>query len=80
MLSGLAATIALGRAGVRIFWASHEAHVPRVRLTEIAPIALLLALCVSLTLQAGSAMRYFQDAANALHTPQAYIGEVLPRR
>jgi multicomponent K+:H+ antiporter subunit D len=79
-LSGLAATIAMGRAGVRIFWASHEAGVARVRLTEIAPIALLLALCVSLTLQAGAAMRYFQDAAKALHTPQAYIEEVLPTR
>jgi multicomponent K+:H+ antiporter subunit D len=79
-LSGLAATIAMGRAGVRIFWASHEARVPRVRLIEIAPVALLLALCVSLTLQAGPAMRYFQDAANALHARQAYIREVLPAR
>jgi multicomponent K+:H+ antiporter subunit D len=77
-LSGLAATIALGRAGVRIFWASQEHIVPRVRLIEMAPVALLLALCLSLTLQAGPAMRYFQDTARALHAPQGYVEKVLP--
>jgi multicomponent K+:H+ antiporter subunit D len=79
-LSGLAATIALGRAGVRIFWAAHEQVVPRVRLIEIAPVALLLALCLSLTLQAGPAMRYCEDAAKALHAPRGYVDEVLPPR
>ncbi len=79
-LAGLAAIIALGRAGVRIFWASHEPHIPRVRPIEIAPIALLLALCIALTLQAGAVMRYVRDAADTLHTPRAYIREVLPSR
>ena len=79
-LSGLAATIAMGRAGVRIFWASHEQIVPRVRLIEMAPVALLLALCLSLTLQAGPAMRYFEQAAKALHDPHGYVEEVLSAR
>ncbi|MCC6534134.1 MAG: monovalent cation/H+ antiporter subunit D [Burkholderiales bacterium] len=79
-LSGLAATIAMGRAGVRIFWAPHEPIVARVRLIEIAPVALLLALCISLTLQAGTAMRYFHDAAQALHAPRGYIEEVMRPR
>jgi multicomponent K+:H+ antiporter subunit D len=76
-LSGMAATIALGRAGVRIFWASHERSVPRVRVIEMMPIALLLGLCVVLTLQAGPAMRYLDDLALALHAPRGYIEEVL---
>lgn len=77
MLSGMAVIVATSRAGIRIFWASHERSVPRVRLIEIAPIALLLALCVALTVQAGPAMRYMQDTAQSLHAPRSYIEEVL---
>ena len=80
ILSGLATVIAMGRTGVRIFWASHESARPRVRLTEMAPIVMLLALCISLTLQAESAMRYLQDAAKALHAPRGYIEEVMGPR
>ena len=65
-LSGLASVIGLGRAGVRIFWASEERSVPRVRVIEMAPIAALLALCLALTVAAGPAMRYFHDAAHAV--------------
>ena len=80
MLSGLATVIAMGRTGVRIFWASHESAPPRVRLTEMAPIMLLLGLCISLTVQAEPAMRYLQDAAKALHAPRGYIEEVIGPR
>src|SRR5690606_12092456 len=34
-LSGMAAIIAMARAGVRIFWAGHEEAPPRVRVLEI---------------------------------------------
>src|SRR5688572_8889797 len=77
LLSGLAAVIALGRAGVRIFWASQEGSIPRVRLIEMAPVAALLGLCLALTVIAGPAMRYMQDAAKALHEPRPYIDKVL---
>jgi multicomponent K+:H+ antiporter subunit D len=77
-LSGLAAIIAMGRAGVRIFWATQRS-VPRVRVIEMAPVAVLLGLCFALTVQAGPAMRYLQDAAQALHAPRAYVQGVLPR-
>jgi len=79
VLSGLAAIIALGRAGVRIFWASQERRVPRVRVIEIAPVAALLGMCIALTVAAGPAMRYLQDAAQALHAPRSYIEEVISR-
>jgi multicomponent K+:H+ antiporter subunit D len=77
-LSGLAAIIAMGRAGVRIFWATQRS-VPRVRVIEMAPVAALLGLCFAFTVAAGPALRYLQDTAQALHAPRAYVGGVLPR-
>ena len=76
-LSGLAALIAMGRAGVRIFWAPHERSVPRVRVIEMAPIVLLLALAAALTLQAGPAVRYLNDTAQSLHAARGYVDNVL---
>jgi multicomponent K+:H+ antiporter subunit D len=77
MLSGLAAIIGFGRAGVRVFWPAQERSIPRVRVVEIAPAAALLAACLALTAAAGPALRYTQEAAQALHSPAAYIKEVL---
>jgi len=78
LLAGLAAIIALGRVGVRVFW-SEERTAPRVRLLEFAPVAALLAACMALTIAAGPAMRYVEQAAAALHAPAGYIDEVLRR-
>jgi multicomponent K+:H+ antiporter subunit D len=77
LASGLAAIIGLGRAGIRVFWPAQERSVPRVRVIEIAPVAALLAACIALTVAAGPALRYSQDVARALHSPGAYIQEVL---
>ena len=41
------------------------------------PGATLLALCLALTVMAGPTMRYLQDAAHALYSPQTYIHPVL---
>jgi multicomponent K+:H+ antiporter subunit D len=78
-VSGLAATIATARAGIRIFWASPERSVPRVAVIEMAPVVLLLALCAALTVEAGPAMRYLHDTAQSLHAPRGYIEGVLAR-
>ena len=67
------------RAGVRIFWAAEHLTIPRVRVVEMAPIAALLGLCITLTVAAGPSMRYLHDAARALHAPQTYIESVFPR-
>ena len=75
-LSGLAAIIAMARSGVRIFWGA-TASPPRVRLIEMAPVALLLALCLALTVLAGPAMDYLNATAQALHAPGGYIESVL---
>jgi multicomponent K+:H+ antiporter subunit D len=77
LVSSLAALIALTRAGLRTFWIPLGRSVPRVRIIEMAPVALLLLLCVALTVQAGPALRYLRATAQALHAPQAYIGGVL---
>lgn len=78
IMSGFATTLAMMRAGIRIFWMTPDRAVPRVRLIEIAPIAVLLLLCVTLTVQAGPAMRYMQATADSLLAPQGYVRNVLP--
>ena len=77
ILSGLAALIAMTRAGIRVFWASAERTVPRVRLIEMAPVAILLLFCAIQTIQAGPVMRFMQATAQSLHVPHEYIRGVL---
>jgi multicomponent K+:H+ antiporter subunit D len=76
--SGLATMVAMARAAVRRFWTPEVAA--RVRVAEIGPIAFLLVLCVGLTIGAGGAMRYLDEAARDLHAPRQYVDEVLGRR
>jgi multicomponent K+:H+ antiporter subunit D len=77
MLSGLAALIAMTRAGIRAFWASPDRAVPRVRLIEVAPVGVLLLLCAIQTIQAGPIMGFMQTTAQSLHAPENYIRGVL---
>lgn len=77
ILSGLAVLIAMARTGIRSLWGSPEREVPRVRIIEIAPIGILLLLCVTLTVQAEPAMRYMEATARALHAPSDYVQGVL---
>jgi multicomponent K+:H+ antiporter subunit D len=77
ILSGLAALIAMTRAGIHAFWASPDRTVPRVRLIEMAPVAALLLLCAWQTVQAGPVMRFMQATAQSIHAPQVYVRGVL---
>lgn len=77
ILSGLAALVAMMRTGIRTFWAPLEVIVPRVLVVEVAPIMLLIALCLALTVQGGPMIRYTEAAARSLHAPASYIGRVL---
>ncbi|HZW20299.1 monovalent cation/H+ antiporter subunit D [Noviherbaspirillum sp.] len=77
LLSGMAAIISLLRFGVRTFWAAGRVAQPRLPVTEVAPICLLLGLCVLLTVQAGPVMDYLVRTADDLHRPQQYIERVL---
>jgi multicomponent K+:H+ antiporter subunit D len=84
ILSGLAALIALTRAGINAFWAAPDRTVPRVRLIEMTPVAILLFLCAWQTVQVRPIMRYMHAAAQSLYTPQSYVrgvlGEAAPRQ
>jgi multicomponent K+:H+ antiporter subunit D len=77
ILSGFAVLIAMSRAGIRAFWASPDRSVPRVLVSEITPVAMLLVLCAMQTVQAGPVMRFMEATARSLHAPGEYIREVL---
>jgi multicomponent K+:H+ antiporter subunit D len=77
LVSGLTTIVAMTRAGIDAFWASPAESVPRVRVIEIAPVALLLTLGLTLTAQAEPVMRYMQATAQSLHAPQDYVRSVL---
>ncbi|HYG84789.1 MAG TPA: monovalent cation/H+ antiporter subunit D [Azospirillum sp.] len=78
ILSGLATIVAMTRTGIDVFWASPAAAVPRVRVAELAPVMLLLTLCVALSVQAGPVMRYMEATAQSIHVPHGYVTGVVP--
>ena len=77
LLSGLSAMIAMTRAGIRTFWAPIEGIVPRVLVMEIAPVALLLVLCLTLTVDGGRMMEFMDATARSLHAPANYVHDVM---
>lgn len=77
LTGGFATILAMMRAGIRNLWAERDREVPRIGVIEIAPVALLLGLTVVLTIAAGPAMRFLDDASQALHQPAGYLGAVL---
>ena len=77
VLAGLAAIVALLRFGVRAFWANGKVAPPRLLLTEVAPVSLLLLLCVGMTVQAGPIFGYLERTSEDLHRPATYVDRVL---
>jgi multicomponent K+:H+ antiporter subunit D len=77
VLSGLMAIISLLRFGVRTFWAAGKVTPPSLSASEVAPICLLLLLCIALTVQAGPVISYLQRASDDLHQPGKYIDRVM---
>lgn len=78
LLSGLAITVAAMRAGIEVFWTSPPASLPRVGAVELAPVVLLLGLCVALAVAAGPVLGYLEAAARALHDPSpGYLHGIL---
>jgi multicomponent K+:H+ antiporter subunit D len=75
--SGLMILIAMTRAGIRTLWTPQDRTVPRVRVIELAPVAVLLLASAALTVRAEPAMRYMQAAADAVHAPHDYVRGVL---
>ena len=77
IFSGFAALIALTRTGINTFWMTMSDRPARVRVVEIAPVVVLLGLCIGMTIMAGPVMGYMDAAAAALHMPSGYIADVL---
>ena len=83
LVGGLAALIALSRAGSTLFWrAKGEAVVSqgqRLHLRLIAPVILLLTMSVVMTIFAAPICRYAEATASQLLTPSNYFESVLLR-
>ena len=80
LLSGLAATISLARAGIRHFWSTNGQDAPRLKRTEAAAIVTLLFSGVLLTVFAEPVMRYTNATAAGLHAPRTYVDSVSSTR
>lgn len=77
VISGLAALIALVRAGIQTFWVLTEEEAPKVALSEIGPVLGLLLLTVALSVKAAPVMHYMEETAAALAQPRIYVEGVL---
>ena len=77
LLSGLAATTALLRIGVRHFWTAPDRVPPRLRVAETLPIAALLAATVALVLHGDAVLAYTRATAEMLHQPAGYVRAVM---
>lgn len=77
----LAGLVALSRAGTRLFWRTEGKTFsrPRPSLTRVAPVVVLLAMSVVLTIFAAPICRYAEATATQLLTPQDYIAAVLQK-
>jgi multicomponent K+:H+ antiporter subunit D len=75
--SGLAALIAMTRAGIRAFWASRTALYHACVCIEIAPVGALLLLCAIQTIRPVRSCGFMRATAQSLHAPHDYIRGVL---
>jgi multicomponent K+:H+ antiporter subunit D len=80
LATGFAAVIALTRAGTRLFWTGTARRTPRLHVLEAAPVALLVLLCLMLSLASGPVMGFLEATASSLHEPTTYIRTVLAGR
>jgi multicomponent K+:H+ antiporter subunit D len=76
IVSGLLATLALMRAGIRYFWTPPGRAAPRLRAIETLPIAALLGTAVALAALAGPALRYTSATSAGLFAPQQYVDSI----
>lgn len=76
LVSGLATTVALTRAGIRHFW-SAGAGIASLRRVEALALLALLSSSLALAVCAEPILRYTAAAAAGLHTPKDYIDTVL---
>ena len=76
VLAGLATMIGLVRIGIQTFWAS-DGVPPRVLALEVAPVLVLVAMMLLVTVRAQDTLRYTNATARALHDRDVYVQGVL---
>ncbi|RYG86993.1 MAG: cation:proton antiporter, partial [Alphaproteobacteria bacterium] len=76
IISGLATLIATSRAGIDLIWTPDKPQ-PALRLTEAAPVGMLLAICLALMIFAGPVMRYMERTGASLEDRDSYIRSVM---
>jgi multicomponent K+:H+ antiporter subunit D len=77
LVSALAASVALARAGIQHFWSLDDRLERPLRVVEGLPVLALLVASTWLALRADSVLRYTRATAEALYEPSAYIDTVL---
>lgn len=75
--AGLGSIITFVRFGIRSFWASHREAPPRLKLTEVAPIIVLLMICVGLVIFAGPMFDLLERTSGEATNATQYIERVL---
>ena len=78
LVVGLAALVAMARAGIRYFWAE-DREPPRLRFSEGLPVVALLGACAMLAWFGGPMLALAQQTAANLHAGQPYVDAVLGR-
>ncbi|MXO74970.1 monovalent cation/H+ antiporter subunit D [Altererythrobacter aerius] len=76
IVSGLAILISTTRAGIDLLW-TPDVNKPPLRVSEAAPVGILLGVCLGLTIFAGPVMRYMERTAISLYDREGYIQAVL---
>ncbi len=76
-LAGLSAIVSMMRLGVRTFWISQLSQPPQLRLTEAAPVTVLLFFCLLLVLFAQPVTAYLGRISTDLQQPAHYIRQVM---
>jgi multicomponent K+:H+ antiporter subunit D len=77
IVSGLAALIAMTRAGIDLIWKPSDRPPTRINIIEATAIGMLLAVCIALVVWAGPVLSYLQRTAQELHHPANYVESVL---
>jgi multicomponent K+:H+ antiporter subunit D len=77
LVSGLSATLALCRVGIRHFWATGGRPAPVLKSVEVASVVAPILACVGLTVLAEPVLEFTRATAAALHAPAPYIDAVM---
>jgi multicomponent K+:H+ antiporter subunit D len=80
VVSGLCALVALSRVGIRFFWTPIDREAPLLRVVEFVPIAVLVIVCIFMSVRAEPVIRYATATAESLYDPGGYINAVLSAR